>query len=54
MLQRIITSQLQQAVGKGKVVLLTGARRVGKTVLLRQLSRLRSNSLWLNAEDSDT
>jgi predicted AAA+ superfamily ATPase len=54
MLQRIITPRLQQAVGKGKVVLLTGARRVGKTVLLRELSRLKSNSLWLNAEDSDT
>ncbi len=54
MLQRIITPRLQQAVGKGKVVLLTGARRVGKTVLLRELSRLTSNPLWLNAEDSDT
>jgi predicted AAA+ superfamily ATPase len=34
---RVILSQLQKDLGKNKVLVITGARRVGKTFLLKEL-----------------
>jgi uncharacterized protein len=53
LLNRFIETELNQVLGKGKVILLTGARRVGKTVLLKKLASLKINPLLLNAEDAD-
>ncbi len=53
LLNRYIESELKQVLGKGKVVLLTGARRVGKTILLKKLASEKKNPLLLNAEDTD-
>lgn len=46
---------LEKNLDKQKVTLLIGARRVGKTALLRKLYRQHEDkALWLNAEDSVT
>ena len=52
---RIITDQIIQRLKPGKVVLITGARRVGKTVLISQITeKLNDNVLLLNGEDMTT
>lgn len=53
MLERHIESVLRSNLGKGKVILLTGARRVGKTQLLKHIAAGKKNPLVLNAEDLD-
>ncbi|MCC5918707.1 MAG: ATP-binding protein [Cryomorphaceae bacterium] len=55
MIQRQILSILEKNLTRQKVTLLLGARRVGKTALLRKLYlQHESNALWLNAEDAIT
>ncbi len=50
--QRIIEEQLLKALVPGKVNVLHGARRVGKTFLIKKIDKkLGINSLWLNGED---
>lgn len=53
-IQRHILNLLQSKVGLNKVILLFGTRRVGKTVLIKQIENdLKIPFLHLNAEDSD-
>ena len=55
MISRETFSILEKNRVKQKVTLLLGARRVGKTALLRKLYlQHESNALWLNAEDALT
>jgi predicted AAA+ superfamily ATPase len=52
---REIQDKITQRLKPNKVMLLFGARRVGKTVLLRQIiSQFEVKSLLLNGEDSNT
>ncbi len=52
---RIIEDQLLQNLTENKVILLLGPRRVGKTVLIKQLiERLTEPHLLLNGEDFNT
>jgi uncharacterized protein len=54
MVQRAIKKQVQQAYFKGKVILLLGARQVGKTTLLQELQdEFDGDTLWLNADEAD-
>ena len=53
MIQRIITSQIKDKLFKGKVILLMGARQVGKTSILKSLFQNNNNVLWLNADEKD-
>jgi predicted AAA+ superfamily ATPase len=54
MIQRIIETQLQEKLFKGKVITLIGARQTGKTSLLRKLlSNNPIDSIWLNADEFD-
>lgn len=51
-IQREIAENIKLTIGKQKVIVLTGARRVGKTTLLKDLvSATNLKSLWLNADD---
>ncbi|MCE7072070.1 ATP-binding protein [Dyadobacter sp. CY327] len=51
---RHIFSAIQEKLKSNKVLILTGARRVGKTVLLNQLiSDFNGKSLFMNGEDLD-
>lgn len=52
---RALLVQLQESLEPNKVIMLVGARRIGKTVLLQQLAAaLNVPYLWLNGEDMAT
>lgn len=54
-LERIIEEDFQQYLLPNKVLVLMGARRVGKTELLKtQLSKIKESYIFLNGEDSST
>lgn len=54
-IKREIHDRITQRLKPNKVMLLFGARRVGKTVLLRQIiSQFEGKSMLLNGEDSNT
>jgi len=48
---RILNKLLHSWMNKGKVLLLIGARQVGKTTLLRNMTRNSSDLVWLNADE---
>jgi predicted AAA+ superfamily ATPase len=51
---RDIEKKIEDQFGKNKVLLLLGTRRVGKTILVREIkSKYKGESLLLNAEDFD-
>lgn len=55
MLKRLIEDKIQDKLTANKVVLIFGARRVGKTVLIQQIiNRFPGKHLLLNGEDFDT
>lgn len=55
LIERIIENQLTSSLQPGKVLLLLGARRIGKTVLLQQvIAQLKEPFLLLNGEDVAT
>ncbi|MCD6115847.1 ATP-binding protein [bacterium] len=52
---RILENTILDSLQPGKVVLLVGARRVGKTVLINRIAKkYSSDALFLNGEDFDT
>lgn len=52
MLKRIIQPQLEKVLNQQKISLILGARRAGKTELLKAIFNTRQeSSLWLNGED---
>ncbi len=54
MIQRTLLNQLLSACFKGKIILLFGARQVGKTTLLKQLvNEVSTPSTWFNADEAD-
>lgn len=54
MIQRTLLNQLLSACFKGKIILLFGARQVGKTTLLKQLvNEISTPFTWFNADEAD-
>ena len=54
MILRIIQQEIEKNLFKNKVLLLIGARQIGKTTLLKQvLLNCKEKNLWLNADESD-
>lgn len=53
MINRTLSKILTERVGSGKAIILTGARQVGKTTVLKQLFGDKNNVLWLNADETD-
>ena len=54
MIQRRIISSIQKDLFKNKAIIIYGARQVGKTTLLKQLSETISDKiLWLNGDEPD-
>lgn len=54
-INREITGAILRKVKPGKVIIINGARRVGKTILLREMiKKLKEPSLLLNGEDFNT
>lgn len=54
MIGRYLYKLLEDKLFKGKIVILVGARQVGKTTLLRQMVKDRSDCLWLNGDELQT
>lgn len=53
MIQRQIESNLKQDFGQGKVIVLLGARQVGKTTMIEALSHSTNGVLMLNCDDME-
>ncbi len=51
MIKRFLTSTLADYSGKKKAIILTGARQVGKTTLLKDFFSDEENLVWLNADE---
>lgn len=52
-LGRVIESEIKKWVNRGKVLVITGARQVGKTTLLKDLFDYNNpKTLWLNADET--
>ena len=54
MIQRDVIKLLKNDLGKHKALILMGARQVGKTTLLRALSKDWDNALWLTGDELET
>lgn len=55
MIERRLTNVISSLLTNQKVLLVYGARRVGKTVLIRQVSeKYAGKALFLNGEDAST
>ena len=54
MINRFLYKTLNDKLFKGKIIILTGARQVGKTTLLRQIVQGRNDCLWLNGDELQT
>lgn len=53
MIQRNISENIESKLFKGKILILFGARQVGKTTLLKQLIKNKKDCLWLNGDELD-
>jgi hypothetical protein len=54
MIERILLDKIKSQCFKNKVILLLGARQVGKTTLLKKLvETLQVKTMWLNADEAD-
>lgn len=53
-IQRIAKEHLEKWLGKRKVIVLTGARQVGKTTLFQTMFENKEDLLWLNADETPT
>ena len=53
MIKRLNTESLKKAARSKKVVILLGARQVGKTTLLKSLFKSDDSVLWLNGDELD-
>lgn len=53
MIARNILDQIVSKIHQSKVILLLGARQVGKTTLLQEVVKLHEQVLWLNADEPD-
>ena len=54
MIERKLKSLIDSRLFKGKAIVLIGARQVGKTTLLKQLTDNMNDILWLNGDDIAT
>lgn len=51
MIERLLYKTIENKLFVGKVIILTGARQVGKTTLLKHLLRQKEGVLWLNGDE---
>lgn len=51
MIERYLSKTLEDKMFKGKVIVLVGARQVGKTTLLKQMLTKKEGVLWLNGDE---
>ena len=51
MIDRLLYKSIEDKLFKGKIILLAGARQVGKTTLLKQILHNKEGVLWLNGDE---
>ena len=51
MIERLLYKTIENKLFVGKIIILTGARQVGKTTLLKQILRQKEGVLWLNGDE---
>ena len=51
MIERILYKAIADKLFKGKIIILSGARQVGKTTLLKQIMKENKDVLWLNGDE---
>ncbi len=51
MIERFLYKNIEDKLFKGKVIVLVGARQVGKTTMLKQILRNKEDVLWLNGDE---
>lgn len=51
MIERFLYKTIEDKLFKGKIIILAGARQVGKTTLLKQILREKEGVLWLNGDE---
>jgi len=52
--KRILENKLEKLLFKNKALIVTGARQVGKTTMLRNLAKDKERVFWLNADEYNT
>jgi len=54
MIDRLIIPRIIKWLSKGKMILILGARQVGKSTLLKQLEEaLQENAVWINGDNPE-
>ena len=54
MIERVLQKKISSQLFKSKIILLTGARQVGKSTLLKAIiNEKKTDSIWLNADEGD-
>ncbi len=53
MIKRSIEREIREDIGKGKAIIILGARQVGKTTLLKEMFGGRDSVLFLNGDEAD-
>ena len=53
MIERILEKKIEEQLCEGKAIILFGARRVGKTTMLKKMLQGRDDVLWLNGDEQD-
>ena len=51
MIERLLYKSIEDKLFKGKIIVLLGARQVGKTTLLKQMMQKQEHVLWLNGDE---
>jgi len=52
--QRTLQASIEQALGKGKIIVIYGARQVGKTTLVQRIAQSTGKEYrYLNADELD-
>lgn len=53
MIKRILEEKIKSKIGRGKAILIFGARQLGKTTLLKHIFSNSPDTLWLNGDEPD-
>lgn len=53
LIKRTIQEKVEQSLFKGKVVVIYGARQVGKTTLVKEIQKKYTDSLYINCDEPD-
>lgn len=53
MIERLQKRKIEEMLGKGKAIMIMGARHVGKSTLLSEMFGGQKEVMWMNGDDAD-